>query len=512
MSTAVDRDPADRPPLSPGMGFAALSFVANASVALVSAVVTSRLYGVEVIGRYALAITPWLLLVSISTVSEQVAMVRALATMRPGSPQVTGVFFAVLSMSSGMTALMSVLVLAVSVAALSGPVDHVGVLGPAVLIVAGYVLFENPAWNLDSVLSAFSQGRRLFWCRLASIVAFLIGAVAFRAVTDDVWGLALANVVSFAIGLLCRVGMTRDLLGPFPKSAEYREGLRQLPGLLRFGVRMLPAQLFIGLTLQAPVWIVASSVSLARVGAYSRAATMAVLNEASFRINEMLFPDLVRLRGKGDDRAFAGALSRSLRLSLAGLLLAAAVGGGAANGVMWFFGDGFEEGAGALGWLLLAHVAYVAASITASAYTAMGAPQLNSAFSLIRLVVGLSLVLALTPHFDVTGAAAALFVGYLAELAVRVLCLRRALGPSGRRVLEPSVAFRLLLVFGCSFAITRVVSTLLGSGPAGFGVALLAGTATFALVAVLTDLVDAGERRSLEARVRRLVRRGVPAA
>lgn len=500
--------PETRPPLSPGMGFAALSFGANLAVALVSAVATSRLYGIEVIGRYSLAMTPWLLLVAVSTVSEQIAMIRLLATMGRGTREATGVFLAVLSVSSCLTALMSVPVLLLSAAALRGPVEHGGVLGPAIAIVVGYVVFENPAWNLDSVLSAFSQGRRLFWCRLTTVSSFLILAVAFRSGTDRVWGLALATVASFAIGLGARLVATRDLLGARPRWADYRDGLRRLPEILRFGIRLIPGQVFIGLTLQAPVWIVAGSSSLAQVGAYSRASTMAVrLNEASYRVNEMLFPDLVRHHARGDAGAFAGALGRTLRLALAGLLLVAALGGGAAAGVMRVFGAGFGQAAGALAFLLLAHVSYVAASIVGSAFSASDRPQLNSGFSAVRLLAGVSLMAVVTPRYGITATAAAFFGAHLLELAGRVLWLRRRLGLRGAGVLDARTVLALGGSFLAAFAAARGITLVLGDGALGLVSALGIGLAAFAAAATATDLVEPAERRSVVRRARAVVRR-----
>lgn len=161
-SDASARVPGPQGRVSPGLGFAGLSFFVNAFVVLASAVVTSRLYGIEVVGTYALAIAPWGLLVSLSTVSEQVAMIRTLAVIERKTDEATGLFFAVLSASMTLTAVMAVPVFFVSRAALDGPIDQQSAVAPAAAILLGYVLFENPGWNLESVLSAYSEGRRLF--------------------------------------------------------------------------------------------------------------------------------------------------------------------------------------------------------------------------------------------------------------------------------------------------------------------------------------------------------------
>jgi O-antigen/teichoic acid export membrane protein len=487
------------------MGFAVLSFGANALFALGSAVVTSRLYGVDVIGQYGLAMTPWLLLVSLSTLSEQIAFVRTLATMRRGSDEATGLFFAVLTLSESLTALMSVPIMIVTTIVLRGPVDQPDSVLPALAIVAGYVVFENPAWNLDSVLSAFSRGRELFWCRLVTVVSFLVLSIVFYPMTESIWGLAIANVVSFALGLSARLFAVHGLISARPTHAAYRSGLRRLPGILRFGVSLLPGQFFIGMTLQAPLWLVAGSSGINEVGAYSRASTMAVrLNEASYRVNEMLFPDLVRRHNEGDLERFGGALERSIRLALTGLLLAAALAGGAAEPVMKVFGDGFSSAAGVLAFLVLAHVCYVVASIVGSAYNAAGKPQMNSKFSAIRFVVSLSLVTVFVRHHGITAAAAGFFAGHALELMVRVYWLRRSLGLRASRILGPSVLARFIVVYAGAFAASRAVAEVVSSPKLALPLALVAGGVSFVALALLTRLIDAHERGAITGRLARV--------
>jgi O-antigen/teichoic acid export membrane protein len=487
------------------MGFAALSFAVNVVFALASAVVTSRLYGVRVIGQYGLAMTPWLLLVSLSTVSEQVAFVRTLATMQRGSNEATGLFFAVLTLSESLTTLMSVPIVIVSAAVLHGPLDQGASALPAMVIVAGYVIFENPAWNLDSVLSAFSRGRELFWCRLVTVVTFLALSAALYPMTESVWGLAIANVVSFALGLSARLVAVRGLIRPFPTRAAYSDGLRRLPAILRFGVSLLPGQFFIGVTMQAPLWLVANYRGINEVGAYSRASTMAVrLNEASYRVNEMLFPDLVRRHEEGDIEHFRGALERSLRLALTGLLLAASLAGGAAEPVMKVFGDGFSSAAGVLVFLVLAHVCWVSAAIVGAAYNAAGKPYLNSMFSAIRFVVTLCLVTLLVRRHGITAAAAGFFAAHAVELLVRVSYLRRALGLRAGRALGPALLARVVIAYAGGFLVSRLASDLISETIVALPVALIAGAACFVALALLTGLIDTEERRAISLRLVRL--------
>src|SRR6185369_5872672 len=56
-------DDGGRPSVREGFSFAATSFAINAIVGTLSALITARLYGVKVIGEYALVTAPWLTLI-----------------------------------------------------------------------------------------------------------------------------------------------------------------------------------------------------------------------------------------------------------------------------------------------------------------------------------------------------------------------------------------------------------------------------------------------------------------
>ncbi len=501
------------PTLSPGLGFAGLSFATNLVLAMGSAVVAARLYGVEVIGVYALAIAPWQLLASLSTLSEQAALIRRLAVLPPRSAAGSGATFAVLTMSSAITAALAVPVLLLSGVALTGPIGQPGSLAPAVAIVIGYVVLENVSWNLESVLSAYSRGRRLFWCRFTTTASFLALVVLFRGFTDTVWGLIAANLGSFALGAVARIVCVRDLLVLRPGVAAYKQGLAELPDIVRFGLRLLPSQFSVGLTMQAPLWILAGHLSIRDVGAFSRATSLAVrLNEAGYRVNEMLYPDLVRRLHAGDRLGFAHALRRTLGLSLLLLTAAAALLSGASVSVMDVFGDGFGTAAGALIFLSLAHVCFVASSILAAAYNAHGRPLLNSLVSPVRLVVGLALVAVLAPRHGMTAAAAGLSAGYGLEVLVRVVVFARMTDVDGVLTALLAHLLKIATAFGVVFLAARLVDELVSSAMLALPLAGLAGGVTFVAMLATTDLLEDDDRAAIARKVGLLRRRRRPLA
>ena len=54
-----------------------------------------------------------------------------------------------------------------------GPLDRPDLLGPALVMLAQFLLFVNPGWNLENVFSAFRAGRSLFWIRLVEAIVLL---------------------------------------------------------------------------------------------------------------------------------------------------------------------------------------------------------------------------------------------------------------------------------------------------------------------------------------------------
>ena len=99
--------------------------------------------------------------------SEQAALVRKLSLLPPRDPRSPVLFGAVITFSFGLTLVVATLVMVVTLIAFNGPIDHPGLVKPAVISMVGYVFVTNTGWNLDSVLAAFRAGRALFWIRLA---------------------------------------------------------------------------------------------------------------------------------------------------------------------------------------------------------------------------------------------------------------------------------------------------------------------------------------------------------
>src|SRR4051794_31086421 len=79
-----------RPAYRRSAAYAVLTFGSTAALALVTTITTARLYGAEVVGEFALVSAPFLALVLLSSLREQAALVRKLASLPPRDPRVSG--------------------------------------------------------------------------------------------------------------------------------------------------------------------------------------------------------------------------------------------------------------------------------------------------------------------------------------------------------------------------------------------------------------------------------------
>lgn len=481
-----------------GLGFAAMSFVLNAVVGVVSAIVTARAYGVRTIGSFALVTAPWLLLTQLSNMAEQKALTRELALVPARDPRVTGLFLPVLAFSTALTAIVAVPVTLLGVGALTGPVGQDALVWPSVALVAGYVVIDNTSWNLDAVLSAFLAGRELLAARLAQAAAFPALAVALHLVSGSVWSLVIATLLSFVVGLALRLVLIGRFMGLRPARAELRRGFRDLPAMLGFALRLLPSRIATAITSQAGVWILGSAAPIREVGAFARANSLAVrLNDAGYRVSEILFPALVARHRAGDGEGFGRILQDALRASAVALLSLSAALGGVAAGLLDVFGPGFDDAADSFAALLFAGSLFVLVIIQSQALLATGRAGRASIVAIIRAVVSIGLMVPLAASLGGTGIALALLIGFAISWQGQSMILRRTVGPADARR-DTRFAIGVVVSSVLGFTAGRATYHLLGE-PAGTFVGLAAAGVGFAVGAVLTRFVTVADVRRARA-------------
>jgi O-antigen/teichoic acid export membrane protein len=494
-----------------GFFFGTLSFGTAVAIGFVSTIVTARLYGVVIIGEFALITTPVAAMWVLSTVKEQQSLIREITNLEPGSQRVTQLFSAVFSFSIGLTAVVAVLDAVVCWFVFRGPLDAPDLVAPALVSLASYALITNTGWNIDSILSAFIVGRKIFWVRLTELVSFLVIATAVGVAWKSVWGLVIATGAASLIALAHRVVAVRPFVSLRLTRAEYREGLRALPDLLRFGAAAAPGQMAQGISQQGGIWAIGMVAPVAVVGAYSRAMVVPQsLQRASMRFSEVLYPTLVGRHAAGDGHGFDRALIDSIRYEVVGLLMLAAAIGGAADSVLQIFGNGFSKAAPALVLLMFYPVLAAAGVTQTQALWATGRPGVTSIISFARLIVTVALLVVLTPRMHMTGPAVALLAGSLVLIGLSGISLRRHLARPLRLTWSHRERFALVVSYPAGFAAAHAVQSAVGSG-FGLPLYLLAGAAAYSAIFVAVgglnsrDFDRIGDGR---AKLRQLLGRG----
>jgi O-antigen/teichoic acid export membrane protein len=475
----------ERASYSEGAAFGLVSFALVAVIGVGGSIVIARIYGIEVVGAYALAYAPVGICGTLSTLQEQAAFVRETAVLPARAPRITGLFAAVLAFSTGLTLLVATITGVVAYLVLSGPIGQPELVVPAIVLLVEYVLLSNTSWNLDMVFSAFRAGRHLLWVRLLLAVVYLGSAIGLSFVFDSVWGLVLAQVAAAVISLAARIVAVRTFMRLAVRPEVIRDGMRSFPEILRFGAKVAPTGVADGISVEASTWILGVTSSLPAVGAWTRAWQLSRrLLDPTYRIVEVLFPTLVERRASGDHRGFDGALLQSSRLMGSALLFPAAVAGGAADGVMDLFGPGFDRAAPAFALLLLVPAAYCVTSLMSQALIALNRPATASKLSVIRMLLLIALGIPLAIWLDITGMALATLAAYAVGVALSFVIMRPHLVTQTRGLLFRRSVAVAAGAYTVGFAAARAVDAQT-DGLLGLVAAMAAGSIAFLAVFVL---------------------------
>jgi O-antigen/teichoic acid export membrane protein len=480
-----------------GFFFGALSFAATVGLGFVSTIVTARLYGIDVIGEYALVWAPVAAMWVLSTVREQQALIREITQLEPRHPRVTQLFAVVFAFSTALTVTVAAIAALACLFVFPGPLDAPDLLAPALVSIAGYTFVTNTGWNLDSILSSFVAGRELFWVRLTENASFIVLAIVAAILLDSVWGLVAATIGASAVALVHRVAVARPFVRASLTREEFREGLRVLPDLLRFGMKAAPGQMAQGVSQQGGVWAIGMVAPVAVVGAYSRALVIPrSLQQASMRISEVLYPTLVGRHSKGDSHGFDRAMIDSIRYEVIGMLMLAAAIGGAAHSVLGLFGPGFTQAVPAL-VLLALFPALASVTVTQTqALWAVDRPGITSLIAFLRLAVAIVLLVVLTPGMHMVGPALAMLAGFVVVIVCSGWVLRGHLARPLRATWPLREMLVLPLAYGAGFGAAHGVERLLPSAWA-LPLCLAAGALAYGLVFLACGGFNERDRRRL---------------
>lgn len=500
-----------RPPpsYSAGLTFSLASFAVIGAISLFTSILSARLYGIAIIGQAALALAPVTIVTLLSTVREQPAMVRELAKLEPRHARVTGVSLAVFLFSFTLTSVVTGIGVVVCYLVFHGPLHNPRLVAPATVALCGYLLVINTCWCIDGVFGAFRAGRELFAVRLHQAVIYGVLLVVFTSLDHSVWGLVLAFLGSWLSALVHRLLLLRRVIRWRVPLEEVRAGFRILREIIAFGLKLTPGFLSSGVSEASGTWILGATGTVEAVGAFSRAWNIASrLSELNWRITEMLLPTLVQRRAAKDTEGFNRVLVDSLRYASFGLLLPAAVGGGAAEGIMHVFGAGFGSAAPALRWLLLVPLMQTVISIQGAAMMASNRPLVTSWLGLARLTVTLIAGVGLTLAFGIVGMAIAMVAGVLVAFMAYTAIVRIVLRIGPRTLWGYREMAGLLAAYLAGFGTADLIQSRL-SGLPGLAAALLIGSFAYAVVGIAVAGTSDRDRARLLSLLRRVMPRGV---
>jgi O-antigen/teichoic acid export membrane protein len=277
--------------------------------------------------------------------------------------------------------------------------------------------------------------------------------------------------------------------------------------MVRFGLKLAPGYVAGGIARETPVWILGAVSTVAAVGAYSRAWSVAQrFVDFTHRLSEMLFPTLLARRDQAHRRAFDTALWDSIRYGGAIMAFPAAVGGGAAESVMALFGPGFGAGSDALAVLLVYPLLFVMTELQGQAMMARNRPWVPTATALVGAAASIAGTIIGADANGATGAAVGFVAGTLLRFVLQTMVSAR--DTLGLRQLVPARQFVGWLAAGAfAFAAARFADDAVAPLLLGLVLAGAAGTAAYGAGVLLLAGLLPRDRERITQLLERVTRR-----
>jgi lipopolysaccharide exporter len=267
--------------------------------------------------------------------------------------------------------------------------------------------------------------------RFGATIVTVQGAGLIGTLVTIGLGLWLRNVWALLIGTILEAFIRFALsfmVAPFRPSMHWEVESRR--ELLRFTRGMAGLSLLTFLIMQADTFVLGKTVTVENLGLYTMAITLAALPLAIFSkvVQPLVVPVLARLQE--DTGAMQRAVLRMSRLVwLFGLPLVAIMATVSEPLLVLVYGrPEFTRAAPAFSIYALFAVVYMASMVTFSVYLAIGRPELQRRFTLVRAGLLLGLLYPLALRWGGAGAALALLLAMLGAMAVQLFNLRRVIG------------------------------------------------------------------------------------
>jgi O-antigen/teichoic acid export membrane protein len=467
-----------------GLRYSAYDAVSSAVLGLISAVVTARVFGAEVVGALALVTVLTGALHLISNVQELGGLVRELTRYAPGASEPRALMWATLTFSAVLTTAILVPFAALAVWLLYDVFEQPELLAAFAALAASYVLLDNSSANIEAPLAAYRDGRSIWLTHVAVTVTMSLAALVCAAFgVDDLTGLVGCTIVASAVGLAARVRATRRLIGLRTSRHDVERALGRMRSVLGFGIRAAPVNLTETAIGYADTIVLGANAPLDAIGAYSRAYGLYIrLGQIPVSLSRLYFPTMSSLHHRGD----VAAMTRVHRLATRYLLLVIAPIAtwlaACAPQVLAVFGPGFDQGATALGVLVFVAVLDCVARPAGGALWAADRPGVVSIVYGNVAAINVVLCLLLVPDHGLTGAAVANLAGWLVAAIALPLLAARELARPRMAMFDAGYVARLAAACGVIAVVAVPLRSLDGAlawQAFAAGPALLAGLVVF---------------------------------
>jgi O-antigen/teichoic acid export membrane protein len=467
-----------------GLRYSAYDAVSSAVLGLISAVVTARVFGAEVVGALALVTVLTGALHLISNVQELGGLVRELTRHAPGTPEPRALMWVTLAFSAVLTTAILVPFGALAVWLIHDVFGRPELLWAFAALAASYVLLDNSSANVEAPLAAYRDGRSIWLTHVAVSVAMTLAALACAVFgADDLTGLVACTIAASAVGLAVRVRATRRLIGLRTSRRDIARVLGRMRSVLSFGIRAAPINVTVATIGYADTAVLGAHEPLDAIGAYNRAYGLYVrLGQIPVSLSRLYFPTMSSLHHRGDVAGMARLHRLATRYLLLALAPLATWLAACAPQVLAVFGPGFEQGATALGVLVFVAVLDCVGRPAGGTLWAADRPGVVSIVYACVAAVNVVLCVLLVPDHGLTGAAVANLAGWLvAAVALPLLAAPEVARPR-LAMFDAGYLARLAAACGVVAAVAVPLRSLdgalawqaLASGPA-----LLAGLVLF---------------------------------
>jgi O-antigen/teichoic acid export membrane protein len=482
-----------------------MSSLITAVGSILTAVIASRLYGITVVGEFALVIAPWAVLVRISTIAEHLGFMRVAAVLPVRSRPLGALFAALLRFSTALTFATSILTSVVTALLYNGPIHRPHLVMPAIVLVFGYLLFDNVGWNLDTLLTSTRQHLALFYARISQSLAILAMTWVLAFHLRNVWGLTLATLFGYFFPFVVRVPAALKVLPKKLSPEDHHEARQEFRKLLHFSKDFIPNSWMAGISGQSPTLVLGAYGSDAQLGVFSRAAGVTGrLQDIVFRMGANVVTYLSRAHAESRER-FVSLSRRTITLTLLAIGLPVTILFGSARAVLQVFGTDFTSGRSSLRVLAVA----VLLSSICSAMTAVVVVSVNRATILAWSGAGTQLVGVLV-SFPLVRQWGALGASY-AQLCAAVLAVLAhffALSHSNNLTVLRIPIIKIILVLVVGGGLSAALDALLPH-PVNLVVTFLVVPVVFLALCLTFDLLPF-TAADLVARIKQRVGRGGP--